>query len=424
MRLDRRGFLAFLSGGTLAWPRAVQALARDLERGGEPDDELFWGVVRGQFLIPSDRIYLNNGTLGPSPLVAVEAVAEHTRRVAATYPPGVAWDDVKAAMAALVGGEPEGLRLSAQHHRGDELRGQRPRGRGRRRGAHHGPRAHRRARTVEARDHPTPGEAGGGEPASPRLRPPRSCWRRCGRASRRPTRVVSVSHVTFTNGTVMPVEALARRCSEAGVVLAVDGAHPPGMMRVDLDALGMDFYASSPAQVDARAPGQWPPVPHPALAGEALADVGLGRVGRPLARRAAIQPSRDLRRVPAGRAPGRGGVPPGHRDRPDRGPGPLAPAPSAGRLEPGAGCAPWSRPRTRRFAPAWSRSRWRALPRWTSRHTWRRSPRCAPGSCPKYGYGYMRLSTHIYNAPAEIDRTLELLDDAARTGVPSRNDHP
>ncbi|NIQ56080.1 MAG: aminotransferase class V-fold PLP-dependent enzyme, partial [Gemmatimonadetes bacterium] len=60
------------------------------------------------------------------------------------------------------------------------------------------------------------------------------------------TRIVSVSHMTFTTGTVLPVIELARRCREAGMVLCVDGAHPPGMLQLDLGALGADFYASSP----------------------------------------------------------------------------------------------------------------------------------------------------------------------------------
>ena len=40
----------------------------------------------------------------------------------------------------------------------------------------------------------------------------------------------------------------------------------------------------------------------------------------------------------------------------------------------------------------------------------------------EYGYGWMRLSTHIYNLPREVDRVLELLHDASRNGVPHRGE--
>jgi isopenicillin-N epimerase len=109
MSIGRRNFLHAAGTAALAWPHAVAALDRDLQVGGAPDDEEFWGFVRSQFLIPNDRIYLNNETLGPSPRVVVDAVAEHTRRVAATYPPGVRWDDLKGAMGALLDADPEGF---------------------------------------------------------------------------------------------------------------------------------------------------------------------------------------------------------------------------------------------------------------------------------------------------------------------------
>ena len=76
MTVDRRRFLAVLGGASLAWPRTVEAFARELGSGGAQDDEAYWALVRGQFLIPEDRIYLNNGTLGPSPAVVVDAVTE------------------------------------------------------------------------------------------------------------------------------------------------------------------------------------------------------------------------------------------------------------------------------------------------------------------------------------------------------------
>ena len=243
--ISRRGFVSLLGGAGLAWPRSLEALNDQLASGGAPDDEAFWAQVRRQFTIPEGRIYLNNGTLGPSPRVVVEAVEEHGRRVAATFPPGVSWDDLKGAVAGSLGGEPNewvfprntteamsfvawGLELASpdeivttDHEHIGGLEAWRAL-------------AARRGIALRIASLPVPAQSGADLLEA--------VWSEVNDQ----TRVVSVSHVTFTNGTVMPIGDLARRCREAGIILVVDGAHPPGMLRLDVGELGGDFYASSP----------------------------------------------------------------------------------------------------------------------------------------------------------------------------------
>jgi isopenicillin-N epimerase len=258
--MQRRTCLAWLGGAVAAdvlWPRRLHALVERLDAAAaaasgaaarrraparhEPD----WRALRGEFLIPDGRVYLNVGTLGVQPRAVVDAVIEHTRRVAMSLPPAVAWDALRQACAALLGGDAagyvfprntteamnfvaNGLELGARdevvttdhEHIGGlccwELI------------------AARRGVTLTTVALPAAYDDAG------------ALLDRIVASLSARTRVLSVSHVLFTNGTVLPVAELAAECRRRGVILVVDGAHPPGLIPVDVAALDCDFYATSP----------------------------------------------------------------------------------------------------------------------------------------------------------------------------------
>ena len=59
------------------------------------------------------------------------------------------------------------------------------------------------------------------------------------------TRVLFVSHITSPTAIRFPVEELCRRARAAGILSVVDGAHGPGQLDLDLEALGADVYAGN-----------------------------------------------------------------------------------------------------------------------------------------------------------------------------------
>ena len=57
------------------------------------------------------------------------------------------------------------------------------------------------------------------------------------------TRLISISHVTWTTGAVLNVSEVAYMGREWGIPVLIDGAQSAGAIPVDVKALGVDFYA-------------------------------------------------------------------------------------------------------------------------------------------------------------------------------------
>ncbi|HAC06870.1 MAG TPA: hypothetical protein DC060_17870 [Gemmatimonadetes bacterium] len=418
MSLDRRSFLSVLGGATLTWPRTVEALAQQLAPGGAPTDEPFWGLVRAQFLIPPDRIYLNNGTLGPSPHIVVDAVTEHTRRVAMTYPPGVAWDDLKQSLSSLLGGDADGFVFPRNTTEAMNFVAH---------GIELAP-----GDEVLTTDHE---HIGGLEPwrlvttrqglplrvvalPVPALSPDElleAVW--SGVTDR--TRVMCVSHLTFTTGTILPIRELADRCAERGIVLAVDGAHPPGMMRLDLGELGGDFYASSPHKWLLAPQGTgllyisegWRERLWPTLASGGWDDLSLG------AQRFNHMGTMDESRLAGLLAACEFFLAIGM----DRVEGRVRYL--QGLLQDGLASisgVTLATPSDNNMRAAMISFQIEGVESSALQGHLSRTARIRTRVIGEYDYGWMRLSTHIYNGPDEIERVLELLSGVARSGIPAR----
>lgn len=260
--MNRRSFLSSASewAAALAFPprllaQLVQAPETLPDRALlEKDEDRYWAEIRRQFLIPEDEVYLNNGTVGSSPAPVLRAIFEsynQTERLEQVDPEDypiwgyAAWNAFRNPLAQFVGCHRDeialvrnateansyianGLDLKA----GDEV-------------------------LMTDQEHP-----GGEGPWNLKAKRygivvkkvtlPRPVTDRAqvlnliNDAINPRTRVLFFSHITTFSGVVLPAKELCALARSKGILSAVDGAHVPGMMRLNLDQLGCDFYAASP----------------------------------------------------------------------------------------------------------------------------------------------------------------------------------
>jgi isopenicillin-N epimerase len=265
--MDRRNFLrsgamAAAAAATLGISPKILAQAQaapEVPRKLSPpesyaSEEQFWRDLRGQFLIPPDEVYLNNGTVGSSPWPVLNAVFDGYRQTEKMdqadpedYPIwGYAdWNEFRDPLARFVGADRDEIALvrnateansyianGLEMKAGDEV-------------------------LMSDQEHP-----GGEQPWNLRAkrygvvvkkfqisRPPKNAaeiLNRISDAITPRTRIIFVSHITTDTGVVLPAKDIAALARSKGILSAFDGAHVTGMMPLNLHDIGCDFYTSSP----------------------------------------------------------------------------------------------------------------------------------------------------------------------------------
>ena len=252
--LTRRSFLRGVSGGVMAAGAAAAAGRASLDAMAAlaqtaSSDADFWKKVQAEFLLDKDWIYLNNGTLGPAPKPVYYTVAEKYHDLA--QDPGQPNSDqnagqeaVRARMAAFIGADvdevglvrntTEGMNFmlgGIDWKAGDEILvtfhehggGMNP------------------CRLQEKRHGVVVKEVKWPAPAED----PSVILNAFNDAITPRTRMMMVSHVMYQSGSAVPLKQLAALARSKNILTAIDGAHPVGMLKMDMHDLGIDFYASS-----------------------------------------------------------------------------------------------------------------------------------------------------------------------------------
>jgi selenocysteine lyase/cysteine desulfurase len=253
-RSSRRSFLgtAAVFGGAAFAAGIRPALAADAsEPATRPVDAT---ALRPADLLDSALTYLNNATLGCCPATVIDAMTAATRQIERDpadeeFGPFIqVMEDVRAKAAKFLGCATDCLAITRNTTDGMNLVAQ---GLDLREGDH-----------VLTTDQEHPGGAACWEYYAARRKvvidrvelPPHA-----GPISAKQlvdlfaakltkaTKVVSVSHVTYATGLRMPITAIAKLLKDTsnGALLVVDGAQAPGVLDVDVTAVGCHAYATS-----------------------------------------------------------------------------------------------------------------------------------------------------------------------------------
>jgi isopenicillin-N epimerase len=221
----------------------------DLARFAGRDDEEFWKAVRSCFALDPTIVYLNNGSLGPTPLSVLRSLVANDREIASNPtekmwgPVGNRTEEVRGKAAALLGVSPDDVALTRNTTEGISNVGM---GLGLVAGDE-----------VITTDQEHPGGAGVWQfletrgirrvtvPVPIPPAPWESFLEKLSAAFTPKTKVLALPHLTFGTGHLLPLREAASLAKQRAVPLCVDGAHPPGMMPVNLQTLGCATYASS-----------------------------------------------------------------------------------------------------------------------------------------------------------------------------------
>lgn len=260
--LNRRHFLRSLTAAATASLALRGNLFAQLEKAPPlPDHSLldnnedtYWAEMRRQFLIPEDEVYLNNGTVGSSPVPVLRAIFDGyttsekmDQQDPEDYPIWgyAAWNQFRDPLAAFIGctrNELAVLRNATEANSyiangvdmqaGDEvlMTDQEHPG-----GEHPWDlKAKRYGIVIKKVTLPRPVKDAAqvlnlfNDSITPR------------------TRVLFFSHITTFSGVVLPATELCALARSKGILSAVDGAHVTGMMRLNVHDIGCDMYSSSP----------------------------------------------------------------------------------------------------------------------------------------------------------------------------------
>jgi len=240
---SRRSFIQKLGAGIaipglVSFSSPTQINSKSINHSLQGDE--FWNDIRKQFPLNDSRIYLNNGTFGPSPLAVLDALQSSFVETNTSGEYGhiepereklAEFVGIKTSEISLTHNTTEGINImcwglplkagdeviiTLHEHVGNALPWLN-------RAKLHG--------IVLKPFEPKATQAENLDLIKSLVTPK--------------TKVIAIPHITCTTGLVFPIKEISAFARSKGIFTAIDGAHGAGTFDLNLKDLGCDLYASS-----------------------------------------------------------------------------------------------------------------------------------------------------------------------------------
>jgi len=243
---NRRDFVKLVTGGVIGGLTLLSVPACSNARYViadnqpiSPQDEKFWKVVKEQFPIIKNKIWMNNGTVGPSPYVVQEAMFVKEAEVNAHGEYG-GYEGVRKKLGKLINCHEDEISLTSNVTNGINIIAQ---GMKLKKGDEVILTTHEHIGNAvpwlgrARRDGIVIKFAELGKNADDTLN-------KINDKITSKTRALAIPHQTCTQGQVLPGKEISRLGHDKGLWVMLDAAHPVGEFNVDVQDLDCDFYVT------------------------------------------------------------------------------------------------------------------------------------------------------------------------------------
>ncbi len=242
--MDRKDFIesSFILAGVTALFGFIKnennSISKALKQFSQTNN---WEVLVNQFCIDRSIIYMNNGTMGINPKIVLEELENQYKKLATTgmYPGLKEASMLKDALSKLIGVESKTIAITKNVTEGINI-------------ACWGNELKQGDEVIMTTHEHIGGCAAWLYRAKkegiiiktfPLAMTAEETFNNLKKTVTPKTKIIAVPHIPCTIGQILPIKQICDYAREKNIISIVDGAHPLGMIRLNISELGCDYYS-------------------------------------------------------------------------------------------------------------------------------------------------------------------------------------